>query len=65
MIGSVEKRRKYIAHEVESRYLYGALESGQLSMLRWIERSALDGKNRGAAATGKHRATERAIHLKP
>jgi hypothetical protein len=29
---------------------------------RWIERSALDGKDGAEGATDKHRATERAIH---
>jgi hypothetical protein len=52
MSGRVEKRRKCITQVFGSRYLYGAPERGQLSILWWIERSALDGKNRGTAATG-------------
>ena len=51
MSGRVEKRRECITQVFGSRYLYGAPERGQLSILWWIKRSVLDGKNRGAAAT--------------
>ena len=49
-----ERERTFDAREETSRGV----------QLRWIERSALDVESAGKPGITKHRATERAIHLR-